>query len=63
MKRLMDGQFSDCDLTLRDLGEIEQALLRTLAGIYHGRVAYPKPLQLSHGLVNPGWFFAFSHLI
>jgi len=47
MKRLMDGQFSECDLTLRDLSDIEQALLRTLAGVYHGRVAYPKPLQLS----------------
>jgi len=42
-KRLMDGQFSDCDLTLKDLATIEQSLVRTLAGVYHGRVAYPKP--------------------
>lgn len=42
MKRLMDGQFSECDLTLRDLGNIEEVLVRTLGGIYHGRVAYPK---------------------
>lgn len=47
MKRLMDGQFSECDLTLRDLGQIEQSLVHTLAGVYHGRVAYPKPLTLS----------------
>ncbi len=44
-KRLMDGQFSDCDLTLKDLATIEQALVRTLAGVYHGRVAYPKPVN------------------
>ncbi len=41
MKRLMDGQFNECDLTLRDLGLIEETLIRTLAAIHHGRVAYP----------------------
>lgn len=41
MKRLMDGQFAECDLTLRDLGVIEETLVRTLAAIHHGRVAYP----------------------
>ncbi len=47
MKRLMDGQFSECDLTLRELGLIEESLVRTLAGVYHGRVGYPKPLPVS----------------
>lgn len=47
MKRLMDNQFAECDLTLRDLGLIEQSLAYTLAGVYHGRVAYPKPLAIS----------------
>jgi len=41
MKRLLDGQFSDCDLTLRDLSVIEETLVRTLAGVHHGRVNYP----------------------
>jgi putative nucleotidyltransferase with HDIG domain len=41
MKRLMDGQFAECDLTLRDLSMIEESLVRTLAAIHHGRVAYP----------------------
>ena len=41
MKRLMDGQFSECDLTLRELSVIEETLVRTLVGIHHGRVAYP----------------------
>ncbi|HVT81292.1 MAG TPA: HDIG domain-containing protein [Phycisphaerae bacterium] len=40
-KRLMDGQFNECDLTLRELSIIEETLVRTLAGIHHGRVAYP----------------------
>jgi hypothetical protein len=40
-KRLMDGQFNECDLTLRQLSVIEEKLTRTLAGIHHGRVAYP----------------------
>ena len=41
MKRLLDGQFSECDLTLHDLSVIEETLVRTLAGIHHGRVSYP----------------------
>lgn len=41
MKRLMDGQFNECDLTLRDLSVIEETLTRTLAAVHHGRVAYP----------------------
>jgi membrane-associated HD superfamily phosphohydrolase len=41
MKRLMDGQFDECDLTMRDLERIERALVKTLLGIYHGRIAYP----------------------
>jgi putative nucleotidyltransferase with HDIG domain len=41
MKRLMDGQFNECDLTLKQLSLIEERLIRTLAGIHHGRVAYP----------------------
>ena len=40
-KRLMDGQFDDCDLTMRDLVRIEHSLVKTLLGIYHGRIAYP----------------------
>ncbi len=51
MKRLLDGQFDQCDLTLRDLGKIEQCLVRTLAGVHHSRVAYPggqeQPVRIS----------------
>jgi len=42
MKRLQDGQFDECDLTLRELSKIEAALSKSLAAHHHGRIAYPK---------------------
>ncbi|HVS70310.1 MAG TPA: HDIG domain-containing protein [Phycisphaerae bacterium] len=45
MKRLMDGQFNECDLTLRDLSRIEETLTRALAAVHHGRVAYPTAVE------------------
>jgi hypothetical protein len=44
MKRLLDGQFDECDLTMRQLEQIEKSLVKTLLGIYHGRIAYPSNL-------------------
>ena len=41
MKRLQDGQFDECDLTLRELSQIEDSMSKSLAAHYHGRVAYP----------------------
>ena len=41
MKRLHDGQFDECDLTMKDLEAIERSLAKSLLGIYHGRIAYP----------------------
>ncbi|MHC4573998.1 MAG: HDIG domain-containing metalloprotein, partial [Planctomycetota bacterium] len=43
MKRLQDGQFDECDLSLKELSQIETSVSKTLAAHYHGRVAYPKP--------------------
>ena len=40
-KRLMDGQFSDCQITLQELHKIEQAITKTLCAIYHARIKYP----------------------
>jgi putative nucleotidyltransferase with HDIG domain len=37
-KRLRDGQFDECGLTLREIAEIRESLI----GIYHGRVKYPE---------------------
>jgi len=42
LKRLMDGQFDECQITLQELHKVEQAVTRTLTAIYHGRIAYPK---------------------
>lgn len=42
MKRLQDGQFDECDLTLRELSQIEISLSKSLAAHHHGRIAYPK---------------------
>ncbi|MEM9415260.1 MAG: HDIG domain-containing metalloprotein [Planctomycetota bacterium] len=41
-KRLMDGQFDDCNLTLQDLSRIEQAVTKSLCAMYHSRIKYPE---------------------
>ncbi len=41
MKRLLDGQFDECGLTLEELGIVEQSLVKSLTAVYHGRVKYP----------------------
>jgi putative nucleotidyltransferase with HDIG domain len=43
-KRLLDGQFDESDLTLRDLSRIVDSIARTIASMYHGRIAYPSPI-------------------
>jgi len=43
MKRLQDGQFDECDLSLRELSQIEASISKTLAAHYHSRIAYPQP--------------------
>jgi hypothetical protein len=39
--RLMDGQFDECDLTLRDLDHIRESFIEQLLAMYHRRIAYP----------------------
>ena len=41
-ERVTDGQFDECDLTLRDLELIREAFVGQLLGMYHTRVAYPQ---------------------
>jgi len=43
--RLDDGQFDDCDITLKEIRKVEECLVKSLCGIYHGRLAYPKALK------------------
>jgi putative nucleotidyltransferase with HDIG domain len=57
MKRLQDGQFDECDLSLRELSRIEAGISKAVAAHYHSRIAYPKrpdipedsPLQEDNG--------------
>ncbi|MCA9191404.1 MAG: HDIG domain-containing protein [Planctomycetales bacterium] len=40
MKKLLDGQFDQCGLTLQQLDRLKQSLVKSLTAIYHGRVKY-----------------------
>ncbi len=42
MSRLLDGQFDDCGLTLKELHDVEESLVKSLTAVYHGRVRYPE---------------------
>jgi hypothetical protein len=39
--RLIDGQFDECDLTLRDLDRTRESFIEQLLAMYHRRIAYP----------------------
>jgi putative nucleotidyltransferase with HDIG domain len=41
-ERMNDGQFEECDLTLRDIDRIREAFVAQLLGMYHQRIAYPQ---------------------
>ncbi len=45
MERLSDGQFDDCPITMREIRLAEEAIVKTLCSVYHGRVAYPKAIK------------------
>ena len=40
-KRLVDGQFDDSPLTLRELRSVEDSVIKSLNAIYPGRISYP----------------------
>lgn len=45
--RLEDGQFNQCDLTLKELDLITKAICETLQGIFHSRIEYPdEPISI-----------------
>jgi len=41
MKRLLDDQFDECGITLKQMSTIEESLIKTLTAVYHGRIKYP----------------------
>lgn len=40
--KLMDGQFDECDLSIKELRTIEKVFCETLNGTFHSRIEYPK---------------------
>lgn len=40
-RKLDDGQFDECNLTLRELRTIENSVIKSLIANYHGRIKYP----------------------
>jgi len=40
--RLQDEQFSECDITLKELETVATSLCETLNGIFHSRIEYPE---------------------
>jgi membrane-associated HD superfamily phosphohydrolase len=37
----LDGQFDECGLTLQEVRQINDSLIKSLTAVYHGRVKYP----------------------
>ncbi|GGH84980.1 putative nucleotidyltransferase with HDIG domain [Pullulanibacillus pueri] len=40
--RLEDGQFDDCDITMKELHAVRTSIIETLNGIFHSRIEYPE---------------------
>ena len=53
MKRLMDGQLDECNMTLKDLRRVEDSLTRSLVSIHHTRIAYPKARPAGEEGIRP----------
>ena len=41
-ERLESGQFTDCDITLKEIYTIRDTIVNSTTGLYHGRMQYPK---------------------
>ncbi|QDT18182.1 HD family phosphohydrolase [Alienimonas californiensis] len=41
LDRLLDGQFDESSLTLREIRIVEDSLVKSLIGMHHGRIKYP----------------------
>jgi cyclic-di-AMP phosphodiesterase PgpH len=40
--RLNDGQFNECDISIKEIEKVKKSLCETLNGIYHPRIEYPE---------------------
>ncbi len=41
MKKLLDGQFDECGITLKELRTVQDSLIKSLTAMYHSRIKYP----------------------
>lgn len=41
-ERLDDGQFDECNLTLKDLNKVKNSFIKVLGGMFHNRIEYPE---------------------
>jgi putative nucleotidyltransferase with HDIG domain len=55
-ERVEEGEFDECDITLRDLRTVADSYVGTLSAVYHPRVEYPEPTrrELATRGVRPG---------
>ena len=44
-ERVAEGQFDECDITLRDLRLLSDSFKSTLKAVYHPRIEYPEPSE------------------
>lgn len=42
LKKLLDGQFDESSLTLSEINQVEESLIKSLTAVYHGRIKYPE---------------------
>jgi len=40
-KRIAEGAFEECPLTMKEIGQIRKSFVQVLAGIHHQRIKYP----------------------
>jgi putative nucleotidyltransferase with HDIG domain len=51
-----DDQLDECDLTLRELTQIRESMIRSLVAIYHSRIDYPGYIPPKSGEFRTGEF-------
>ncbi len=55
-ERFNDGQFDECDITLKDLEKISLTLIRIINGMYHSRIEYPDSDKIAQNKVKQAAF-------
>jgi membrane-associated HD superfamily phosphohydrolase len=55
VKRIVDGQFAECDLSSRDLSKIVKALVDALEASFHSRIQYPWQEKKKPPPASPNW--------